>query len=213
MSRRDQPPIPVVLTLPAEPPTPAEVDAILQAADEIVGRGGRSGLALVLKGSASQKVREQGWDRSPAYGALSHHTVDEITTKVDWCIHHRWLHIEYERGIPLLYFTEKGWERVKALWVQRLLEQFAAWQTAGALQQLWSQMEHMHREIKLLRLTVIAHGGRRDLVPALQAWKAHEVKKVRQAINETLGVLGPVIDATTIPGMAADGASRSDSGK
>lgn len=164
MSRRDRPPIPVVLTLPAEAPTPAEVDAILQATDVLVGRGGRSGLALVLKGSASQKVREQGWDRSPAYGELSRYTVDEITTKVDWCIHHRWLHIEYERGIPLLYFTEKGWERVKALWVRRLLEQFTAWQKADALQQLWPQMQHVHRDIKLMLLTAIAQGQRRDLV-------------------------------------------------
>lgn len=206
MSRRDRPPIPVVLTLPAE------VDAILLAADVIVGRGGRSGLALVLKGSASQKVQAQGWDRSPAYGALSRDTLDEITTKIDWCIHHRWLRIEYERGIPLLYFTEKGWERVKALWVQRLLEQFAAWQKADAWQQLWPQLEHVHRDIKLLLLATIAQGQRRDLIPALQAWKAHEVKKVRQAINETLDVLGPVIDATTIPGTAANGASRSSKG-
>lgn len=58
MSRRDRPPIPVVLTLPAEAPTPAEVDAILHAADVLVGCGGRSGLALTLKGSASQKVRQ-----------------------------------------------------------------------------------------------------------------------------------------------------------
>ncbi len=206
MSRHDRPPIPVVLTLPAEAPTPAEVDAILQAADGIVGRGGRSGLALVLKGSGSQKVRQQGWDQSPAYGALSRCTVAEITTKVDWCIHHRWLRIEYERGIPLLYFTERGWQRVKTLWVQRLLAQFAAWQEANAWQQLWPQMEHVQREIKLLLLETIAQGRRCDLIPALHACKAHEVKKVRQAINQTLGVLNAGDNATAIPGTTIEGA-------
>lgn len=183
MSRRNRPPIPVVLTLPAE------VDAILLAADGIVGRAGRSGLALVLKESASQKVRQQGWDQSPGYGALSHYTVDEITTRVDWCIHNRWLRIEYERDIPLLHSTERGWERIKAPWVQCLLGKFAAWQAAGVFQQLWPQLENVHREIKLMLLTAVAQGQRRDLLPALQAWKVHEVKKMRQAINETLGVL------------------------
>jgi hypothetical protein len=42
MSCRDQPPTPAVLTLPAE------VDAMLLAADGIVGRVDRPGLALVF---------------------------------------------------------------------------------------------------------------------------------------------------------------------
>lgn len=39
--------VPVVLTLPAEPPTPDEIDTILMAADGIVGRAGRNGLTLI----------------------------------------------------------------------------------------------------------------------------------------------------------------------
>ncbi len=39
--RRRRPPIPVTLVLPAEPPTQEEIDAILMAADGIVGRAQR----------------------------------------------------------------------------------------------------------------------------------------------------------------------------
>jgi hypothetical protein len=44
--------IPVVLTLPAEPPTPDEIDIILVAADGMEGRAGRNGLTLILSFTA-----------------------------------------------------------------------------------------------------------------------------------------------------------------
>lgn len=48
-------------------------------------------------------------------------TTDQVARKVDWCIHHRWLRIEYDHDISLLFRTKRGWEGVKALWVQRPL--------------------------------------------------------------------------------------------
>jgi hypothetical protein len=44
--RRRRPPITVTLVLPAEPPAQEEIDAILMAADSIVGTAGRSGMAF-----------------------------------------------------------------------------------------------------------------------------------------------------------------------
>jgi hypothetical protein len=46
--RRRRPPIPVTLTLPAEAPTPDEIDAILMATDAIIGQAGRNGVSLIL---------------------------------------------------------------------------------------------------------------------------------------------------------------------
>jgi len=112
----------VNLVLPAEPPTEQEIDAVLMATDAIIGQAGRSGVTLILNGSRSKKALEWEWDRLPDYGALRRLTADQITRKIDWCIHHRWLRVEHNRdGIPLLYHTEKSWERVKRLWVERLL--------------------------------------------------------------------------------------------
>ncbi|NKQ37372.1 MAG: hypothetical protein HF973_17370 [Chloroflexi bacterium] len=40
--RRKRPPVPIRLSLPAEPPAPAEIDAILMATDAIISRAGPS---------------------------------------------------------------------------------------------------------------------------------------------------------------------------
>jgi len=130
--RRRRSPISVTLVLPAERPAQKEIDAVLMATDAIIGRAGRSGVTLILNGSRSKKALEWEWDRLPDYGALRHLTADQITRKVDWCIHHKWLRLEHNRdGIPLLYHSTKGWERVKQLWVERLLGWFEDWLNAG----------------------------------------------------------------------------------
>lgn len=138
--RRRRPPIRVILVLPSEAPTQDEIDVILLAADAIVGQAGRSGLTLILNGSRSQKALEWEWDKLPDYGALRHLTAKEIGYKVDWCIHHGWLRLEHNRdGIPLLYHSSRGWERVKQLWVERLLVWFEEWQRAGQPERVWSR--------------------------------------------------------------------------
>ena len=122
--RRRRPPIPVILVLLAEPPTQDEtcpersrrIDAVLMTTDSIIGQAGRSGVVLIpstalrtgLKGSRSQKALDWEWDKLPHYGRLQHLTAEQIARKVDWCIHHRWLRIEYDRHIPLLFHTESG---------------------------------------------------------------------------------------------------------
>lgn len=45
--RRRRPPIPVTLTLPAEAPTPDEIDAI-------IGQAGRNGVSLILSSLRSE---------------------------------------------------------------------------------------------------------------------------------------------------------------
>jgi superfamily II DNA helicase RecQ len=184
--RRKRPFIPVTLTLPAEPPTDEEIDAVLMATDAIISQAGRAGVVLILNGSRSQKVYRWEWDKLPDYGRLRHLTAKEIGTKVDWCIHHGWLRLEYRDGIPFLLHTPKGWERVKQLWVERLLDEFTAWQTAGQPEKVWPRLEHINREIKHRLLEAIEQQNRRDLTPVLDAWLKAEVRKVRAAINATL---------------------------
>jgi len=189
--RHRRPPIPVTLVLPAEPPAQEEIDAILMAADGIIDQAGRSGLTLILNGSRSKKALEWEWDKLPDYGALRHLTADQITRKIDWCIHHKWLRLEHNRnGIPLLYHSGKGWERVQHLWVERLLGWFDEWQEAGRPGQVWPRLETINRDIKFMLLDAIGERGRRDLAPVLRAWFPHEIKAVRTAINHTLQSLG-----------------------
>jgi hypothetical protein len=179
----------VTLVLPAEPPTGEEIDAILLATDAIIGHAGRNGVNLILKGSRSKKVREWDWDQLPDYGALSHLTIKEIGPKVDWCIHHNWLRLEYRDGIPLLFHSTKGWKRVKKLWVERLLGWFEEWQATGQPKRVWPRLETINREIKFMLLDAISDRQRDDLTPVLRAWSSHEVRKVRQAISRILQAL------------------------
>lgn len=189
--RRRRPPVPVTLVLPAEPPTQDEIDVILMAADAIVGQAGRSGLTLILNGSRSKKALEGEWDKLPDYGALRYLTADQITRKVDWCIHHKWLRLEHNRdGIPLLYHSSMGWERVRQLWVERLLSWFEEWQEAGQPGWVWPRLETINRDIKFMLMEAISQRGRRDLIPVLRAWFPHEVRAVRTTINHTLQSLG-----------------------
>ncbi len=181
----------MTLVLPAEAPTQEEIDAILMAADAIINQAGRSGLTLILNGSRSKKALEWEWDKLPDYGALRHLTADQITRKIDWCIHHKWLRLEHNRnGIPLLCHPGQWEEQAKELWLERLLGWFEDWQETGQPEEVWSWLKTTNRDIKFMLLEAIGEQGRRDLSPVLRAWFPHEVKAVRKAINHTLQGLG-----------------------
>ncbi len=189
-NRQRRPRMRVTLDLPVEPPTPDEIDAVLMATDAVIMQAGRAGVVLILNGSRSKKALTQGWDRLPDYGRLQHLSGAEIARKVDWCIHHDWIRIEYDREIPLLAHSPQGWGRVKTLWVKRLVGWFEEWAAAGQPEQVWSRLEHIHREIKLRVLETIVQEQRVALAPVLRAWFPHEVRAVRTAINRTLQALG-----------------------
>jgi len=175
--------VPVALTLPAEPPTADEIDTILMAADEVIMRAGRNGLTLILKGSRSAKVFEKEWNQVETYGALAHLTRDEIARKVDWMIHHRWLRIEYDWALPLIAHSERGWERVQRLWVEKLLGEFETWVTEGQPEQVWPRIKTIHRQIKFQLLERIRAQQAHHLAPVLLAWRPHEVRKVQERIG------------------------------
>ena len=87
-----------------------EIKVILRAADELIAVGGRSMLAKILKGSKDKKVLEYGLDRCPAYGFYAELTLAEITHRIDLMIKKGYLDIEYRDRLPMLVFSEKGWE-------------------------------------------------------------------------------------------------------
>ncbi len=125
------------------------------------------------------------------YGALSYLTGPKIGSLVDWCIDQYWLDIEYTRdGIPLLFTTDKGWERAKGIWARRVLGWFDEWASAGTPENVWPRLEKINQQIKHLILELIEKEHRQHLVPVLRSWFPHEVRKVRQSINRTLQTLG-----------------------
>ena len=89
---------------------PEEIRVILRAADEMIVTAGRSMLVKVLKGSKDKKVLEYKLDECPSYGYYHDLTMEEIGKRVDYMIVKRYLRIEYSGRLPMLVFTDKGWE-------------------------------------------------------------------------------------------------------
>src|SRR5688572_28357958 len=72
-----------------------EIVAILRGADTMIGRGGRTQLTKLLKGSREASVLEHGLDRCPSYGFYRELKLEEILRRVDWTIQAGFLELEY----------------------------------------------------------------------------------------------------------------------
>ncbi len=98
-----------------------EVRAILRGADDLINSGGRSMLAKILKGSRDKKLLEMKFDENPSYGYYRNLTLAEITSRIDRVIIDGYLEIIYNYRLPVLLFTEAGWEIEKETYAEELL--------------------------------------------------------------------------------------------
>jgi hypothetical protein len=94
-------------------PTTEEREWILRGASEIAGKGGRSQLALLLKGSKDKKLLKHNLDQSPVYSKLSFLTIEEIENRIDHLIRKNDLRLEFSGDFPLIYLTGPAWEQVR----------------------------------------------------------------------------------------------------
>ena len=101
-------------------PSEEDINNILRAADEIISSAGRTILSKILKGSKDKKVLENGLDKCPSYGYYNKLTIDEITKIVDWIIVNDYLDIYYNGRLPMIIFSEKGWETYKPYYAEEL---------------------------------------------------------------------------------------------
>ncbi len=99
-----------------------EIRIILRGANDLIFSGGRGLLAKVLKGSRQKAVLEHELDRSPAYGALSKLSLDDISARIDWLIINGYFRIEYDYRLPLLVYGERGWVIERETYADELLE-------------------------------------------------------------------------------------------
>ncbi|WP_232334463.1 hypothetical protein [Oceanobacillus sp. AG] len=49
-------------------------------------------------------------DKSPVYGYFQSETIAAITEKVDWMIEHDFLEIFYSDKLPMIVYTDRGWQ-------------------------------------------------------------------------------------------------------
>lgn len=166
-----------------------EICAIIGAADDIIGMGGRTLLSKILRGSKDKKIIELGLDKIPVYGYFKDTKKEEISAKIDWAIENDYLRIEYDYRLPLIYFTDKGWEIAKGARIEEFIQTFDEMLDSEADQYNMTFLKDRNREMILQLLDTIREKGDKKYVPILEDWAKVDYKKVREKINYVISCL------------------------
>lgn len=176
--------VPVVLDAGEIKDLPQEdIRMILRGADELILTGGRSMLAKILKGSKDKKIFEYKLNECPAYGYYQDMKLDDISKCIDWMIKEDYLRIEYDYRLPLLVFSEKGWQIEKETFAQELYQRMCLDVEEKKARVLF-EMKEVNRQVVMCVLDKIEKEGTEEFLLYLEAWKMLEVKKVAARIAE-----------------------------
>ena len=170
-----------VRNLPAE-----EIKMILRGADDLIFSGGRTLLTKILKGSHDKKLLERNLDKSPAFGFYHELSPEEITARIDWVLLQDYLDIEYDGRLPLLVYTEKGWEIEQETYAMELLRGFDEKLKAGEQQFDMAYLKGKNRGLILLLLDKVEASGKKEYIPLLEAWGRVDYKKVKFRIHQVI---------------------------
>lgn len=176
--------VPVVLDAGEIKDLPQEdIRMILRGADELISTGGRSMLAKILKGSKDKKIFEYKLNECPAYGYYQDMKLDDISKCINWMIKEDYLRIEYDYRLPLLVFSEKGWQIEKETFAQELYQRMCLDVEEKKARVLF-EMKEVNRQVVMCVLDKIEKEGTEEFLLYLEAWKMLEVKKVAARIAE-----------------------------
>jgi superfamily II DNA helicase RecQ len=184
---RKKSPFPYRLTDPKIPSLPPEeLKIILRGADPLIMSGGRTLLTKVLKGSRDKRVIEHKLDKCPVYGSYGNLSEKDILTKIDWVIRNGYLYIEYNGRLPVLVYSEKGWEIEKETYSDELLHGMIKIIESSAEIPDMTYLKDRDRPMILLLLDKIVARGDKRLIPLLEAWEKVDYRKVRERIREVI---------------------------
>lgn len=176
--------VPVVLDAGETKDLPQEdIRMILRGADELISTGGRSMLAKILKGSKDKTIFKYKLNECPAYGYYQDMKLDDISKCIDWMIKEDYLRIEYDYRLPLLVFSEKGWQIEKETFAQELYQRMCL-DVEEKKARVIFEMKEVNRQVVMCVLDKIEKDGTKEFLPYLEAWKMLEVKKVAARIAE-----------------------------
>lgn len=176
--------VPVILDAGEIKDLPQEdIRMILRGADELISTGGRSMLAKILKGSKDKKIFEYKLNECPAYGYYQDMKLDDISKCINWMIKKDYLRIEYDYRLPLLVFSEKGWQIEKETFAQELYQRICLDVKENKARVIF-EMKEVNRQVVMRVLDKIEKDGTKEFLSYLEAWKMLEVKKVAARIIE-----------------------------
>ena len=134
---------------------------------------------------SGEPVLENVLDESPVYGYFRHLSRDDTLARIDWVILNGYLRIEYVAHLPVLVFTDNGWEIAREIRANELLEEFLVAVGDGPPYRM-EHLKNRDRGMILLLLDQIEATGEAKVIPALQVWKKMDYKKVRLRINQVI---------------------------
>lgn len=166
-----------------------EIKAILKGADDLIAHGGRSSLAKVMKGSRSKEVLDLQLNLSPVYGYYRGLSEDDVLARIDWVILNGYLRLEYDYRLPLLVYTQAGWEIEKETYTDELLEDFDRLLETGQRPYDMSFLKDKNRDLIWHLLDKIQTLGNPKYIPVLEDWETVDYKKVKERINQVISRL------------------------
>jgi superfamily II DNA helicase RecQ len=162
-----------------------DLHAVLRGADDLITRGGRTLLKRILRGSRNKDVLTRGLDSSPVYGYFKHLSDEETLARIDWVILNGYLRIEHIHRLPVLVYTQKGWEIECENYADELLAGFDKLIQARLPFDM-AYLKDRDRQMILRLLDKIETTGHARYVPLLAAWKKIDYKKVQVRIREVI---------------------------
>jgi superfamily II DNA helicase RecQ len=166
----------------------ADLHAVLRGADDLIGRGGRTLLMRILRGSRNKDVLGRGLDESPVHGYFKDLTDEETLARIDWVILNGYMRIEYDGRLPLLVYTEKGWQIERETYITELLQRIEQQLEDGPPYEM-AFLKDRERGMILLLLDKIESTKEPKFVPALKAWRKIDYKKVAIRIGQVIRAL------------------------
>ena len=166
--------------------SPEELKAILRGADELIASGGRSLLVKILKGSHAQDVLRLHLDQCPVHGYFHHLSTDEILARIDRAILDGYLKVVYDYRLPVLVFTDAGWEIEKETFANELLAGFDELLTTKQPPYDMSCLKDRNRSLIWCLLDKIEVSGNPKYLPLLEAWERIDYQKVKLRIDQVM---------------------------
>lgn len=168
--------------------TEQEIKAILRAADDLIMTGGRNLLSKILKGSKDKRLLKHELQLSPFYGYYHDLKLEDIMQRIDWMIRNGYLKIEYSDRLPMIVFSDIGWEIERETYAEELLLKLASLLDGHDFSYI-ETLKDRNRGMILLLIDKIKGTDNARFVPLLRAWQAIEYKKVQAELQNAVQYL------------------------
>lgn len=163
----------------------ADLHAVLRGADDLIAQGGRTLLKRLLRGSRNKDILARGLENSPVYGYFKDLSDEDTLARIDWTILNGYLRVEHFDRLPLLVYTQKGWEIERENYADELLAGFDKLIQEGPPFDM-EYLKDRDRPMILRLLDKIEAARDPRYVPLLVAWKKIDYKKVQVRIREVI---------------------------